>query len=83
MTELIHVLYEYAQTKEMPKYLLSEEYRESERMIRRQREALMRLSPELNDKIDDLIGEIYLEHSLELEAMFEAALATARQLPRL
>lgn len=83
MTDLTRVLYEYAQDKEMPKYLLSEEYHEVERAIRRQREALMKLSPELSGRIDDLTGEIGLAHVLELEAMFEAALATVRQLPRL
>ena len=81
MTDLTRVLYEYVQSREMPKYLLSEEYRDAERAIRFQREALMELSPELSARISNLIGEIGLEHTLELEARFEAALAAARQLP--
>ena len=83
MTDLTRVIYEYARNREMPKYLLTEEYRAAKFAIRCQQDDLQKLSPELYDKIDDLISEINLECSLELEARFEAALATARRLPRL
>ena len=39
MTELTRVLYEYTRSREMPKYLLTEEYREVEWAIRCQQEA--------------------------------------------
>jgi len=83
MTDLTRVIYDYARNRELPKYLLTEEYRAVEVSIRCQQKDLEKLSPELDSKIEDLINEINLERNLELEAMFEAALATARQIPRL
>lgn len=83
MTDLTRVIYDYARNREMPKYLLSEEYRTVEFAIRCQQEDLEKLSPDLDSKIEDLINEINLERNLELEAMFEAALATGRQILRL
>ena len=80
MTEQTRVLYEYTRSREMPKYLLTEEYREVEWAIRCQQEALQKLSPELYDRVDDLISEVNLERALELEAMFEAALALCQEL---
>ena len=79
MTDLTRVIYDYARNRELPKYLLTEEYRAVEFAIRCQQEDLEKLSPELDSKIEDLINEI----NLELEAMFEAALATGRQILRL
>lgn len=83
MTDLTRVIYDYARNRELPKYLLTEEYRAVEFAIRCQQEDLEKLSPELDSKIEDLINEINLERNLELEAMFEAALATGRQILRL
>ena len=81
MTDLMQVLYEYAQEELLPSYLPSPEYREVSRLTSR---LSLRLRDLLADdgwdtvqKYEDAAAEL---HSMELEAMFRAAFALAGEL---
>ena len=81
MTDLMQVLYEYAKEELIPSYLSSPEYREvshlTARLSRRLRDLLSGDSWDTLEKYEDAAAEL---HSMELEAMFRAALSLAGEL---
>ena len=81
MTDLMQVLYEYAQEELLPSYLPSPEYREvsrlTTRLSRRLRDLLADDGWDTVQKYEDAAAEL---HSMELEAMFRAAFALAGEL---
>ena len=81
MTDLMQVLYEYAKEELLPSYLPSPEYREaarlSTRLSRRLRDLLADDGWDTVQKYEDAAAEL---HSMELEAMFQAALSLAGEL---
>ena len=81
MTDLMQVLYEYAKEELIPSYLSSPEYREvshlTARLSRRLRDLLSGDSWDTLEKYEDAAAEL---HSMELEAMFQAALSLAGEL---
>ena len=81
MTDLMQVLYEYTKEELLPSYLPSREYREaarlSTRLSRRLRDLLADGGWDTVQKYEDAAAEL---HSMELEAMFQAALSLAGEL---
>lgn len=81
MTDLMQVLYEYAKEELLPSYLPSPEYREvsrlTTRLSRRLRDLLADDGWDTVQKYEDAAAEL---HSMELEAMFRAALSLAGEL---
>ena len=81
MTDLMQVLYEYTEAERLPAYLPPREYQEVCKLTDRLSQRLRDLFP--NDgrdtlaKYQDAAAEL---HSLELEAMFQAALSLAGEL---
>jgi len=84
MTDLIHILYEYACKHRMRSYLDSEpQYRESGQMSGRQyRELQELLNEEGRQHLEDYRGEVKLMHDIELEAIFCAGLSLGQELSR-
>lgn len=81
MTDLMQVLYEYTKEELLPSYLPSPEYREvsrlTTRLSRRLRDLLADDGWDTVQKYEDAAAEL---HSMELEAMFQAALSLAGEL---
>lgn len=77
MTDLMQVLYEYTKEELLPSYLPSREYREAARLSRRLRDLLADDGWDTVQKYEDAAAEL---HSMELEAMFQAALSLAGEL---
>ena len=81
MTDLMQVLYEYAREELLPSYLPSREYREAARLTARLSRRLQGLLADdgwdTARKYEDAAAEL---HSMELEAMFQAALSLAGEL---
>ena len=81
MTDLMQILYEYAEAELLPAYLPPREYREASqltaRLSRRLRDLLPGDSWDTVEKYEDAAADL---HSLELEAMFQAAFALAGEL---
>ena len=81
MTDLMQVLYEYAREELLPSYPPSREYREAARLTarlsRRLRDLLADDGWDTARKYEDAAAEL---HSMELEAMFQAALSLAGEL---
>ena len=81
MTDLMQVLYEYTEAERLPAYLPPREYQEVRKLTDRLSQRLRDLLP--NDgwdtvaKYQDAAADL---HSLELEAMFQAAFALAGEL---
>ena len=81
MTEPMQILFEYAKEERLPSYLSSPEYREVSHLTGRLSRRLQGLLP--NDgwdtvaKYQDAAADL---HSLELEAIFQAAFALAGEL---
>ena len=80
MTEAMRVLYQYAQEREVRKYLLDPEYRNICRAEQRQTQALLEKYPDIGPQLDDLLSESNLSQSFEQKAMFQAAFAIALRL---
>ena len=80
MTDLMRTLYEYTREKEMRKYLLDEEYHQVQHAVKYRCDKLLERDPKLFDALDELLSEIYLGHSFEQEAMFQATLALSEAL---
>lgn len=82
MTDLMQVLYEYAQEELLPSYLPSPEYREvshlTSRLSLRLRDLLADDGWDTVQKYEDAAAQL---HSMELEAAFQAAFSLARELP--
>lgn len=83
MTELMYALFEYTRDKEVPKYLLDQEYTQAVQVVKKRREKLCAEDPSHFREIEDLLDEVDLGQSFELEAMFQATLALASELLRL
>ena len=81
MTDLMQVLYEYTKEELLPSYLPSREYREvshlTARLSLRLRDLLADDGWDTVQKYEDAAAEL---HSMELEAMFQAALSLAGEL---
>ena len=81
MTDLMQGLYEYAKEELLPSYLSSPEYREVSHLTARLSRQLREMLPEDRwdtlAKYQDAAAEL---HSMELEAMFQAALSLAGEL---
>ena len=82
MTDLMQILYEYAEAELLPAYLPPREYREAgqltARLSRRLRDLLPGDSWDTVEKYEDAAAQL---HSMELEAAFQAAFSLARELP--
>lgn len=81
MTDIMRVLYEYVETERLPAYLPPREYQEvsqlTDRLSRRLRDLLPNDDWDTVTKYEDAAAEL---HSMELEAMFRAALSLAGEL---
>ena len=81
MTDIMRVLYEYVETERLPAYLPPREYQEvsqlTARLSRRLRDLLPNDDWDTVAKYQDAAAEL---HSMELEAMFQAALSLAGEL---
>ena len=81
MTDIMQVLYEYVEAERLPTYLPPREYREvgqlTARLSQRLRDTLPEDGRDTMTKYEDAAAEL---HSLELEAMFQAAFALAGEL---
>ena len=81
MTDIMRVLYEYVETERLPAYLPPREYQEvsqlTDRLSRRLRDLLPNDDWDTVTKYEDAAAEL---HSMELEAMFQAALSLAGEL---
>lgn len=81
MTDLMQVLYEYVEAERLPAYLPPREYQEvrklTDRLSRQLREMLPEDRWDTLAKYQDAAAEL---HSMELEAMFQAALSLAGEL---
>ena len=81
MTDLMQVLYEYVEAERLPAYLPPREYPEvrtlTDRLSRQLREMLPEDRWDTLAKYQDAAAEL---HSMELEAMFQAALSLAGEL---
>ena len=77
MTEAMRVLYQYAQEREVKKYLLDPEYKSIRRAADRQTQALLEKYPDIAPKLDDLLSEYNLSQAFEQEAVFCAGFALA------
>ncbi len=80
MTDAMRILYQYAQEREVQKYLLDPEYKSIRRAADRQTQALLEKYPDIAPKLDDLLSESNLSQSFEQEAMFQAGFAIALRL---
>ena len=81
MTDLMLALYEFTASRRMG-YLMEElEYADFSRCVKLQEQKLRaRLDDSGKQNLDDLLGELELEHGVEQEAMFQAALSLSREL---
>ena len=81
MTDLMLALYEFTASRRMG-YLMEEpEYADFSLCVKLQEQKLRtRLDDSGKQNLDDLLGELELEHSVEQEAMFQAALSLSREL---
>ena len=81
MTDIMRVLYEYVESERLPAYLPPREYQEvsqlTDRLSRRLRDLLPNDDWDTVTKYEDAAAEL---HSMELEAMFQAALSLAGEL---
>ena len=81
MTEPMQILFEYAKEERLPSYLSSPEYREvshlTDRLSRQLRDLLPNDDWDTVAKYEDAAAEL---HTMELEAMFQAALSLAGEL---
>lgn len=81
MTDLMLTLYQFAVTRRMGYLMEDPEYADCSRCVRLQTERLRaRLDDAGKQNLDDLLGELDLEHSTEQEAVFQAALSLSREL---
>jgi len=81
MTDLMLTLYQFAVTRRMGYLMEDPEYADCSRCVRLQAERLRaRLDDAGKKNLDDLLGELELERSVELEAMFQAAFSLSREL---
>ena len=81
MTDIMQVLYDYANEERLTAYLPAAEYREVSQLTSRLSQRLREMLPEDNwdtlTKYQDAAAQL---HSIELEAMFQAGFALAGEL---
>ena len=81
MTDIMQVLYEYAASERVPGYFSPREYHEVSQLTARLSQRLRDLLPDESRnvirKYEDAAAEL---HSMEMEAMFQAAFALAGEL---
>ena len=81
MTELMQTLYTYLEEKRLKEYLPSEYYWHYQRLLEADDAALhAALTDEQWDLLERYIGTVTQRHIMELEALFQAAWAAAREL---
>ena len=81
MTDFMLTLYTFASQHRMGHLMETPEYADFSRYAKQQEERLRtRLDDAGKKNLDDLLGELDLEHSVELEAMFQAAFSLSREL---
>ena len=81
MTDLMLALYEFAVSRRMGYLMEDPEYDDFSRCVKLQKEKLCaRLDDVGKQNLDDLLDELYLEHSAEQEAIFQAAFSLSREL---
>ncbi len=81
MTDLMLTLYNFASQHRMGHLMETPEYAEFSRCAEQQEERLRtRLDDAGKKNLDDLLGELDLERSVEQEAMFQAAFSLSREL---
>lgn len=81
MTDLMLALYEFATSRRMGGLMEDPEYADFSRCAKLQEQKLRaRLDDSGKRNLDDLLGELDLEHSVEQEAIFRAALSLSQEL---
>ena len=81
MTDLMLALYEFTASRRMGCLMEDPEYADFSRCIKLQEQKLRaRLDDGGKQNLDDLLGELELERSVEQEAMFQAAFSLSREL---
>lgn len=81
MTDLMLALYNFASAHRMGHLMEDPEYADYSRCAKLQKERLRaRLDDAGKKNLDDLLGELDLEHSAEQEAVFQAAFSLSREL---
>ena len=81
MTDLMLALYEFAVSRRMGYLMEDPEYADFSRCAKLQEQKLRaRLDEAGRQNLDDLLQELREEHSVEQEAMFQAALSLSREL---
>ena len=81
MTDLMLALYNFACSHRMGRLMEDPEYADFSRCAKLQEERLRaRLDDAGKQNLDNLLGELELEHSAEQEAIFQAAFSLSREL---
>ena len=81
MTDLMLALYEFAASRRMGSLMEDPEYADFSRCAKLQKDRLLaRLDDAGKENLDNLLAELNLEHSVEQEAMFQAAFSLSREL---
>ena len=81
MTDLMLALYEFAVSRRMGCLMEDPEYADFSRCATLQKDRLRtRLDDAGKQNLDDLMEELRLEHSVEQEAIFQAAFSLSREL---
>ena len=77
MTDAMRILYQYAQEREVQKYLMDPEYKSICRAADSQTQALLEKYPDIGPKLEGLLSEYNLSQAFEQAAMFQAGFALA------
>ncbi len=77
MTDAMRILYQYAQEREVQKYLLDPEYKSIRQAADHQTQALLKKYPDIGPKLEDLLSEYNLSQAFEQAAMFQAGFSLA------
>ncbi len=81
MTDLMLALYEFAVSRRMGYLMEDPEYADFSRCAKLQQDRLRaRLDDAGKDNLNDLLAELRLAHSVEQEAVFQAAFSLSREL---
>ena len=84
MLDTVRILYEYTLKNRVPGFLTGAEYEEVCQVAKGREEELYRLLPqERQQSLEDYSRELELKETIELEAMFQAALSVGMELSRL
>jgi len=84
MTDTIRILYEYALKNRVPGFLAGTEYEELCQVAESEEEKLHRLLPqEEQQSLKNYARDSELKCSMEMEAVFQAALSLGQELSRL